>query len=577
MSDKSYLPQCLFFVILFFTAGCTNQKEDSIKNNSLQQAHFASSDIDEFVEMLYGKNGAELSLEQIFMMQDLIKSLLSLSQEKEQQVAAKTIKMLQEKITEQSQLTKLVNTYIMTHLQQFAHDNQDSEDTDPVIAEIAQKIVDYINIEQTDIFSHEKTKHLFITILERSLESYKNQQKNYPLPALIDFWTPETGKMILQNYDPSDEVKIQMIGAMLLDMAIMMGATMGASMANAELGTQAQALANQINKNNQTIQTTMQAFHENAQKKQQIELQAMISAFSKAQQNVQSQMTQASQSLNLELEYLYKNISIDQPQQNYIFNQIQYDQLFTLGTMLTPEGPLWKNPFSVGDWEYEKSSNSFWQYQSAPLFNKKTDSSGNETSSSLQAENNSIFAEYFTKNKTYTISGSITLYAVSYPFFAGIMFNKSRWISGDFESIRKCRMIGIFGTSATDVGIYCAQQFTMTDDQLKNAPSENPIQTPLQQIINHKIQPSLPLPTNLVAALPATLYFSIDNAPTSVTFNFWIDENNRSIPITIDKLDDEIYRYHGIGFICPGATAEFKLTQPTDFIFSDQAISNYKD
>ena len=140
-------------------------------------------------------------------------------------------------------------------------------------------------------------------------------------------------------------------------------------------------------------------------------------------------------------------------------------------------------------------------------------------------------------------------------------------------------MAGIYGTDVKNSNLYFAQQYTMTDDQIEAYPEQDPIQTALQQIINKKIQPSTAIPANIFADLatkPITIYFSITNSPTSVTFNFWTDQT-KTTAITINNLDDEIYKYHGIGFICPGAVAQFTLNQPTDFIFSQQAISNYKD
>lgn len=377
----------------------------------------------------------------------------------------------------------------------------------------------------------------------------------------------------------ADDVKIQSMAQMAMDMGVMLLAMQGASLANEYITSQAAQLANQISIDSQTIQTSMQAFQSNQQANQQAKLQAMVTAFSNAQQNIQTQTAQASVVSNLELNYLYQNISIDQPQQNYIFNQIQFDQLFSLGTMLTPQGPLWKNPFSVGDWEYESTSNSFWQYQSSPISNQSTDSSGTVTTSSLQAENNAIYAEYFTTAPSYTIAGTISLQSVSFPFFAGIIFNKSRWISGDFEAIRKCRMIGIYGKSNTDVGIYFAQQYTMTDAQIKANPNDDPIQTPLQQIINNKVNKQINLPATVFTNLqngPITFNYEITNSPTMVTFKLWTG-SNAPITITMNNLDPTIYMYHGIGFICPSAVAQFSLTQPQDFIFTAQAISNYKD
>ncbi|MDP3787922.1 MAG: hypothetical protein Q8Q60_01225 [Candidatus Chromulinivorax sp.] len=380
--------------------------------------------------------------------------------------------------------------------------------------------------------------------------------------------------------DKDESVKIQGFWTdMAFDVGVMLAMQQGASMANAHITAQGALLSSKISKNSTTIQNSMQAFQSKAQTNQQQKLKAMMTAFSDAQKDVMAKTQQAAAISNLELDYLYKNISINQPQQNYIFNQIQFDQLYSLGTMLTPQGVLWKNPFSVGDWEYEKSSNSFWQYESLPLINQTTDDDGNVTSSSLQAENNAIYAEYFTKATSYIIAGSITLNSIKPPFFTGIIFNKARWISGDFEAIRKCRMIGIYGASSDDIGIYFAQQYTMDEAQMEANPNDDPIQTPLQQIINKKITKTINLPSDAFANLqnnPVTFNYEITNSPTTVTLKLWTG-NNQPITTTINNLDPEIYMYHGIGFICPGATAQFTVTQPQDFIFTPQAISSYKE
>ena len=213
------------------------------------------------------------------------------------------------------------------------------------------------------------------------------------------------------------------------------------------------------------------------------------------------------------------------------------------------------------------------------MFNENTDDTGKVTKSSLQAENNAIYAEYFTTAPSYTIAGTITLNKVDFPFFAGIIFNKSRWISGDFEAIRKCRMIGIYGTSPADIGVYFAQQFTMNEEQIKANSGDSPIQTPLQQIINNKVQKQINLPADIFTNLevsPRTFNYEITNSATMVNFKIWFD-NNEPMAITMNNLDPEIYRYHGIGFICPGAVAEFTLTKPENFIFTSQALSNYKE
>jgi|GEM_PF-831944 len=566
------------FLLLILLTGCIKKSSQKIQPYSQNKKIFlvkkrGQQQIEGLVESIYGKNSANFSREQIFAIEDLIKLIVELSDKEQKEVAAKTILMLQEEFESKAGLRKFIHAYLINYLQEFAQKKHSKyKSFAPNIVEIAQKMMNYINIEQETIFVNKKSQHLFCVTTKAN-----------KLPDLIDFWSTPTGDKIIHNYDNFDPVKIQFmssleIGRAVRDMAIVMAAGQGASMANAHIMAEGVMLAEKINKSNKTLERNMQLFQKNVQTDQQQKLQSMIGAFSDALKDIQEKNKQATEIVNLELDYLHKNISTSRPQQNYIFNQIQFDQHFSLGTMFTPKGHLWKNPFSVGDWEYEKEDNSFWQYQSSPIFNESTDDDGNKISSSLQAENNSIFAEYFTKATSYTITGSISLNRVDNPFFTGIIFNKSRWISGDFESIRKCRMIGLYGESQDDIGIYFSQQYTMNEEQLTESPDLDVIQTPLQQIINKRVPKRINLPSGMFAGLqnsPVSLNFEITNSPTAVTLKLWID-NNQPVTVTMDNLDPDIYMYHGMGFISPGAVAQFKITEPQDIVFTPQAISKYK-
>ena len=90
----------------------------------------------------------------------------------------------------------------------------------------------------------------------------------------------------------SQDVEIQFLKEMLTyknlstmgtEMVIQTMATQGASMANAYITSQAQLLSAKIDRDSQTIQTSMQSFQKKAQNDQQAKLKNMISAFSQAQ------------------------------------------------------------------------------------------------------------------------------------------------------------------------------------------------------------------------------------------------------------------------------------------------------
>lgn len=576
-------------LLLTVAAGCSKKiieqkaklhhQDVVIKNIDLIVDHQKA--FEELVELFYGKNGANLPLDQVFIIQDLIKKIVNVSQLNQKQIALHVVKLLQAR--DSSKSDQALSAYRIDYLQKFAAGCELQKTVDPQILALAQDVIKYIEIEQENIFSNQKNKQIFITAVQRHAQFARDHDEHAnlstQLPELINFWASSEGAKLIYNYHVSSIAKTQMIGEMVRDMTIMLLAQDGATRANSHITAEGQMLAVKISKDSQTIQTNMQSFQKQAQNDQQQKLEAMITAFSNAQKDIQTQTQQASTILNLELDYLYKNISVDKPQQNYIFNQIQFDQLFSLGTMLTPQGIIWKNPFAIGDWEYEKSSNSFWQYQNSPIVHQVIDDTGTSVPSSLQAENNSIFTEYYTTAQSYTIAGTLSIHTMDYPSFTGIIFNKARWISGDFEAIRKCRMVGIYAKSASDIRMCFAQQYTMTDAQVQADPKADPIQTPLQQIINNKASKEVSLPSALFTDLqnkPITFNYEITNSPTSVQVKLWSGKNE-PISMTVDNVDHAIYMYHGLGFISPGAIAEFTLTQPANLVFTPQALANYKE
>jgi len=384
-------------------------------------------------------------------------------------------------------------------------------------------------------------------------------------------FTMKTSRTLFNTINTENSIDNVVVQSMMSDMVIMIGTQMGGSLANQQLGNQAAELTSMLTKQSKTIQANMKSFQAQAQAQQQKELQTNIADFIQKENGIQTKTNAIIATSNQELDYLYQNISLDKPQQEYLNNPIVYDQIFSQGTMLTPLGAIWKNPFSVGDWEYEKDDNSFYQYQKSPIFIQ--DSHGNQ--SSVRAENNSIFTEYNTVASKYTIAGTITFYQIDYPFFVGIIFNKARWISGNSESLRKSRMIGMYGKSATDIGVYYAEQHSAIDTQVQ----EKLTNTPLQQILNDAVPKRFAIPLDTFKDIkiePVSFNFEIINSLKNVTFSLW-SNNVIKQSITIDNADEKLFIYHGIGFICPGAIAQFKLTEPKDLIFSDQAILKYKD
>ena len=506
--------------------------------------------VDQIIDNIYGKNGVNIDLQEILNIKDLVDAITNISVEDQAQIAFLVVKILEEQNG-----TDEIYTHQVNYFKQIAQ-KCDVQKIDESKQDIAQQICNYLQFERENILNNQKSRYVFL-----------QAQKSFHLPILISLWVHDQS---VDDFGLSSNVVIQ---DMMTDMAIMIVTQMGSSLANQQIAAQAAGLSDILTKQSKTIQANIKSFQTQAQASQQKDLEKQITNFSNAGKNVQAQMQAAIDTSNLELNYLYKNISLNQPQQQYLSNQITFDQIFSQGAMLTPAGHIWNNPFSVGDWEYEKNEDCFYQYQKSSIFSKDSDG----TLSSTRAENNSIFTEYRTTKSTYSISGTMTLYQVEYPFFVGIIFNKSRWISGDYEALRKARMVGIYGKSATDIGIYFAEQYTMTDAQLQSTGSSDPIQQPLQQILAGTVDKKLPLIADAFQNLkinPIVLNFEITTTPQAATFAIWNDQNSKQ-KITVSNLNSQIFLYHGIGCICPGAIAQFKLTSPVDLLFTASAISNY--
>lgn len=513
--------------------------------------------LEQIVDNIYGKNGANIDLQELLHLQNLVELLAMTSKTEQAQIAHLVIEKL-----ERAGTSHEIDLYLINYFKKIASQVKDCY-TDESREIIAQKIYDYIQFEQANILNNKRTQYLFI-----------QAQRSFCLPELINFWTNSEGQSFLRShvFESSDNVETQ---SMMLDMTIMIATQMGATLANEQIAGQAAHLGNILTQQNQTIQANIKSFQSQAQASQQKDLQAQIADFSNKGNAIQTQMQSSIDTSNIELNYLYENISLNKPLQQYLSSPVIFDQIFSQGNMLTPQGPVWRNIFSVGDWEYEKDDDSFYQYQISPIMSQDSDG----TMSSTRAENNSIYTEYATVDQSYTISGQITFYQVEYPFFVGIVFNKARWISGNYESLRKERMVGFYGKSADDIGIYFAQQYTMTDEQLQAIGSSDPIQQPLSQILGGAVDNKFVIAPHTFDNLkiaPVAFNFEIITAPEKVTFSFWNDQNSKK-SIDIDKLDAQMFTYHGIGFIAPGAVVQFKLNQPEDILFSAQAISKYED
>jgi hypothetical protein len=243
------------------------------------------------------------------------------------------------------------------------------------------------------------------------------------------------------------------------------------------------------------------------------------------------------------------------------------DQIFANSTMLTPVGQSWYNLFQYGDWEYDPDQDIFIQYQTVPFYTK--DNPDNPE----YAQNNSIFTEYVSDQKSYSITVQCTLHAVTYPFFVGLAFNRARWISGDPERLRQYRLLGLYGSANQ------ALSFCYAENKIAGTGSNVTITSPMKQIVSASTPPLATLSSGLNTTLansPITFTFDLAVEPQSVKGKISSRSKELNIPISLDSLNPLLFLYGGIGFMAAGCRAEFKILKPSNIRYTKTAIATFK-
>jgi hypothetical protein len=385
---------------------------------------------------------------------------------------------------------------------------------------------------------------------------------------------------------------------MLKDMALMMGAQVGASVANQDITKEFTETSTAVQADQTTLNNATTNFFTKISTAQTTEMNNVSTIFSGANNqistiaNKQQQQTQDAQS------YIQSVTSLQRPAINYLDNPILYDQLFANGTMYTPKGQTWKNVFQIGDWEFNEADASFWQYKSMPFMSQGTNSM-------QDAFKNFIFTEWNTY-QPYEIICDITLYKASYPFYAGIIFNKARWVSGDTYGLQKYRTLGIYADANKKISLCFAEQKIPVQAKQPATTAPLPI-TPLEQIYQNKaIQKSTidQKEFNNLQKNKVTVHIKIRPGPNSVMYKVWIANSpepsqyttvttsttsindNKLLTISDGSGDsvtylaanyNDMYLYHGIGFLSCGAVTQFTLKAPKDILFNPSNLVAFKD
>lgn len=255
----------------------------------------------------------------------------------------------------------------------------------------------------------------------------------------------------------------------------------------------------------------------------------------------------------------------------------------------------WYNPFRSGNWIFNPDANTFFQYLAAPITSTK--SPQGDPSQALQ---NSIFTEYVPPlilNEqgiaTYVVQVEMKIYQAEFPFFAGIFFNGGRWISGSKDLRTQHRLFGLYGNLNKEISVYGTETaYISSKDQLLEKTSltalDQVFATPEEQKAWQATYRSLipnPLYPNkkensTQLEVGKTYILTAATQPTRIMLMLEEKTEQGSTPVfgpyTIAHRNPFIFIYHNIGFISGGCSTGFKLLQPKQLLYDQNALDEFK-
>ncbi len=461
---------------------------------------------------------------------------------------------------------------------------------EPITAEIlAEEMLQYIEFERENILYNYK-----------NLISFLHVRKKNPLPKIIDFWNTQDlqDKLLKRAQQLSPEVEVQFEG-LLLSFALQ-----GLVMAGGEITIQwydddDRKVFEEYQKEQSETGKGWDTFQKKLQKDQKTIFTNIAKAFGNQQKQLQGEYKTSNVRLREALVYLNQSINLDKPIKRYldIVSLMQLDQHFASSLMYTPKNQPWYNIFDTwrssyalltGDCEFDSKNNSFWQNSLVQMPEKlywKQKKDGDILSQDPSI--NSIFTEYVPPKLNYDIEIECTLINCQYPFFAGIIFNRGRWISGDPERLRWYRLLGLYGTQekAKDkatraINLSFAQQIL---DIPKGDKGKEKITSPLEQIMTDKTKPlNYALDKKDITFLeanPITFVFKLTNKAGTVLLELDKKTNGTTQKLysgSVHNLDPYIYLFHGIGFMAVGCQAQFKIIKPAALVYNDTELKNFE-
>jgi hypothetical protein len=450
--------------------------------------------------------------------------------------------------------------------------------------QLVDQVLNYITFErETILFDYDKL--LTFLLIKQKVQ----------LPMLINFWdTPEVMEKLKKRAKliKTEEVKIQAV-ELLVSFAIQSLVMAGGQAAIQILNDEGKVQFDNLQKQQAQTNADMATFQNKLKTDQEAAITSIELALSDSQATMNKEYAKNNTLLQRELSYLNQSINLAKPLARYLNNPVPWDEYFERAPMFAP-APYspWYNIFNKGDWQFDVTTNSFWQNSLIPFpkllyWNKEN---GDVFADDPAA--NSIFTEYITRALSYDIEVECSLITCTYPFFAGIMFNRGRWLSGDPERIWWYRLLGLYGTESTPgnpqtraINLSFAQQQLIP----KTGTVPEKIISPLEQIMSNKTTPiSYQLPTKDTKSLernPIIFQFNITTNPGSITFTLSKKEKNVSTGKetstelysgTATNLKSYISMFHGIGFMAAGCQAEFKIIKPEQLVVNSEQRATFK-
>ena len=435
------------------------------------------------------------------------------------------------------------------------------------VEKLAKQIYEYLQYQSEAILSNHDR-----------LTSFLIAQKDVPLPQILTMWTNAEAQQKLIDYTIKHRSGAEVQG-LFIDMAMEMGEQMlimqGGSFAGQMENQEQENKLKAINKQESALQHKFSAYQEKLQNNQSTALKGIANQYGDEVKTIQKQYTGSIGDFKNWAMYLERSVDLYIPQPMFMASPIQYDQIFSNSKMMTPYDDAWYNTNQFGDWEYDANSECFMQRSAHPFENPTS------------APNNSIFTEYITGQQSYEIELGFMLIGGDLPFFVGVMFNKARWISGDPERLRQYRLVGLYGYDASTTK-QATKASAKTKTQAASTPKETvslcyaeqiildqgksteKIITPLEQIVKDPSATALySLSEAEIQALksgPASYNLQITNSPKDVLVKLWAQgekEPKQAISVTQrtkKSLNQDLFIYNGFGFMSPGYVSMFSLS-----------------